>query len=446
MRPTFKLFNIPVTVGFDFLIIISLLAYTRLSAPLYFVSWLVTASVSILLHELGHAFAFKAFGATPWIRLYSFGGMTGMSAGDRLKPWQELLVSLAGPAAGLALGALCFFIYPLFPASETAAIVFGDLLFINIGWGLMNLLPLYPLDGGRVARVIFTRLFKTRGETALFVFSMTVAAVSAGVSLYYGEYWLAILCGFLFWNNLLAFRQHRTIGKDKELSGELRRIYALLQEGKYEEALKAAEETAAKATMPAVRSQARALSSWALYKLGKPEEALQVLEMIENPKFRDDFLYGILLSAVGRFQEARDPLLYAFKNRPGDDTAGLLFETLKALGDFETLYDALRTQPGAGVSDPAYTAITQWFHENKRYEEAAEISLLQFSKFRTPLAAYNAACSTNRMGDRKAALRLLGKAIAAGFADALQMAGDPDFADLAGDERFRQLLERVRAR
>ena len=66
--------------------------------------WVVAVFLSVLVHEMGHALAIRALGVQPWITLYGMGGLTS-HRGGRLPPKTQILVSLAGPAAGFALAA-----------------------------------------------------------------------------------------------------------------------------------------------------------------------------------------------------------------------------------------------------------------------------------------------------------------------------------------------------
>jgi Zn-dependent protease len=105
---------------------------------------------SILVHELGHAFAARAFrlGSID-ITLHGFGGYTRMSRPPSAK--QGLLVTAAGPAASLLLGGLALGLAVALPPTPF------DRLFtigasINLFWGVFNLIPMYPLDGGQLTR------------------------------------------------------------------------------------------------------------------------------------------------------------------------------------------------------------------------------------------------------------------------------------------------------
>jgi stage IV sporulation protein FB len=141
------------------------------------VIWITTVFVSILVHELGHAFAYRTFGQAAHVVLYHFGGLAVPELWGRrghLRPVQRLLVSAAGPLAQLFLAAMLIamlraggyavpFPFPAvgsslgldtgrdFPSLVSFAIV-DFLLFVNICWPLLNLLPVPPLDGGQIVR------------------------------------------------------------------------------------------------------------------------------------------------------------------------------------------------------------------------------------------------------------------------------------------------------
>lgn len=142
----------------------------------YLLIWVGVVLVSLLVHEFGHALAFRNFGQPARVVLYHFGGLAVPSAWNRrhLRPVQRLLVSAAGPLAQLSLAAVVVaglklggWVVP-FPIAALAeplglsggrpfespfvfAVVFF-LLEVNVFWPLVNLVPVPPLDGGQIVR------------------------------------------------------------------------------------------------------------------------------------------------------------------------------------------------------------------------------------------------------------------------------------------------------
>jgi Zn-dependent protease len=168
----FPLFGIPVRVHpFFWLMAAFLGANITGGQPELMFFWVLTVFVSILVHELGHALLIRQFGGRPWITLYAMGGLASSSA-SRIDPRAHIKILLAGPGAGFLLAAVIVallrlsghsvqfvFGWPFIiawhfsPLGSTRLNEFVDyLLLVNIWWGLFNLLPIWPLDGGQLTR------------------------------------------------------------------------------------------------------------------------------------------------------------------------------------------------------------------------------------------------------------------------------------------------------
>ncbi len=110
---------------------------------------------SILAHELAHSWmALRAGIAVPEIRLFLFGGVSRM-ASEPLTPQIELRVAIVGPLMSFFLALAAWFLMEVTEGGPwLASSIFGYLALINVALGIFNLLPGYPLDGGRVLRAI----------------------------------------------------------------------------------------------------------------------------------------------------------------------------------------------------------------------------------------------------------------------------------------------------
>lgn len=167
------------------------------------VLWVLVVFVSILVHELGHAAASRAFGARASIRLHSFGGLTFPDR--RLTRGQDILMTLAGPGAGFALAAIAYAVqwqFPLLMLTPNTATVLTSLLWVNVVWGIVNLFPVPPLDGGHVALA----LAGPRHERKARMVAVAVSAAIVVLSLSSGQTFRAIMFGLLGYQNL----QHLT--------------------------------------------------------------------------------------------------------------------------------------------------------------------------------------------------------------------------------------------
>jgi Zn-dependent protease len=197
-----RIFGFPVRIQPVFFIITGLLALSRINQPWSLASWIAVVLVSVLLHELGHALAFRYFGQSPSIELHGMGGHTRGSAG--LTPGQDIIVSLAGPALGLVLGGLIYAVSYFVPAvhsSQYVSVVIGDLIWVNVGWGVLNLLPILPLDGGRVLIAVLRQRRPAGAIKLAHQVSMVVAALAAAAALIYGMTYGALLAGMFAVDN-----------------------------------------------------------------------------------------------------------------------------------------------------------------------------------------------------------------------------------------------------
>ena len=118
-------------------------------------------AVSIVAHELGHSLTARCFGCrTTNITLTVIGGCASMERLPR-KAWQEFLVAAAGPAVSFVLGVTLYVAAMILGLDNYLGLTFFYGAVINFSLGLFNLLPGFPMDGGRIFRSI-ARLFASR--------------------------------------------------------------------------------------------------------------------------------------------------------------------------------------------------------------------------------------------------------------------------------------------
>lgn len=190
----FRLGDIPVVVRWTFFLTLAILAASRRDVALIVV-WLVAAFIAVLVHELGHALTAKAFGQQASIELFAMGGLT-FPRGPALSNAQGIALSLAGPALGFLFGALVWGVSLAVSYEHRLAHAFvGDLLWCSIGWGVFNLVPILPMDGGQAMEKVLAMAFGPEtGPRLALVVSLLAAGVGLVFALMVKMPWAALLC------------------------------------------------------------------------------------------------------------------------------------------------------------------------------------------------------------------------------------------------------------
>jgi Zn-dependent protease len=236
----FRLLGIPVRVHPMFWLVTALMGRDlgnrgSIGAAGMLLTWIAAAFFAILIHELGHAAVMRWFGFVPRVTLYAFGGMAirGHGLVRREPNWLgQILISIAGPGAGFLLGALVLLagrlaggvvvLVPFFGWLQVPLVVIPNapealqwflihLLYVCFFWGLLNLLPILPLDGGHIAQQVLVRLSPYDGLHRALVLSL-VAAIGMAV---FGlvrlqDYFLALFFGYLAFSSFQALQMHGT--------------------------------------------------------------------------------------------------------------------------------------------------------------------------------------------------------------------------------------------
>ncbi len=162
--------RIPIIIQPFFWITAALIGYIISGSLLGSLVWVFIILVSVLVHELGHAFAAAAFGKQPTIRLTAFGGATSYEL-QNLSRSKEFVIVLTGPFFGFLLFLSAFVLLQsgLFQ-NEVVINILTGFQNINLLWTVVNLIPVLPLDGGHLLRITLEGFFGIRGyKAALFI-------------------------------------------------------------------------------------------------------------------------------------------------------------------------------------------------------------------------------------------------------------------------------------
>lgn len=198
--------KIPISIYPFFWFLAAIIGWMNTFNVVATILWTIIIFFSVLIHEFGHALTAIFFGQKAQIDLVGLGGVT-QRRGPKLKLWQEFFIVLNGPIAGFIL---CLVAYQLktFLDTRQVAPIWTYLLTVtysvNLFWTFVNLLPIQPLDGGRLLSIILEALFGLKGaKIALFVSIILSAAI--GVFFFSIQ---AFLAGALFL--LLTFESYRS--------------------------------------------------------------------------------------------------------------------------------------------------------------------------------------------------------------------------------------------
>jgi hypothetical protein len=355
------------------------------------VAWTLVAGASVLWHELGHALAMRWCGSASRIELHAMGGLTHWAAGARPTPVQALAVSAAGPGAGLLLGAAFWIVAErAAPATELAAMVVHDGLWVNVGWSVFNLLPILPLDGAHIvdhgAAVVTGRREPARWVGGL---SLALGAVIALVSMQMGSPYTALLGGLGIAAGLARLR-----GRSAAIAG--------------------VAGVPLRAAPPRRRPARAALGRWmrgpglrarvAEARVGSlPADALARLAVELVERGRAEELVGICRDRLGGFERARDARALA----------RLASEAL-------------------------------W--EGGERERAVEVSRLAYEQLHAADHAHDAACRLVEMGRIEEGLHWAERAARAAGPDARALLADPALEPLRDLPEFRELVAAAASR
>lgn len=206
------------------------------------VMWAAVIGFSVLFHELGHAAVCLAWGKGADIVLHGFGGATRPRDLSRFGTWRTAALDLAGCAAGFALAAAALAVLvagrgALPPGVKALA---GALVTVNVWFSIFNLLPISPMDGGKLVSGLLSARWGVQGRRVAHGVGLLLGA---GACLWFyrgGALYGAFLCGAMAAGEGKALKRSLSMtaaDSDETLTSELPRAVELWDKGKHEEAV-----------------------------------------------------------------------------------------------------------------------------------------------------------------------------------------------------------------
>lgn len=169
--------------------------------------WFMVVSVSVLWHELGHAYFAKRYGLDPVVVLHGLGGHCAYQAGGTRR--EHIAIAAGGPGAGLLLGAMSVAGWWALPADAPPGLhlLLYQMIWVNVFWSLFNLLPILPMDGGRLHELFWTpRLSSAAATLRAHRVSVALGGLLATLAVWIGDLWIGLLLGYFVYGSVQFLR------------------------------------------------------------------------------------------------------------------------------------------------------------------------------------------------------------------------------------------------
>lgn len=396
----------------------------------------------VLFHELGHALMGRRFGLEPQIDLAFFAGLTRWTGGSSLTPGRGVLVSFAGPLVGIVLGSLGLALWMALPPSLGSQLQWTMAMFVyvNLGWSLLNLVPILPLDGGNIL-AHFLQMISPRGGVrwARYLSVALVAALAALLLVFtvadqaryeqelaetgreapveqpFNPLFFLVFLGFFGFSNVQALRAERAFRKsglaDATTPEALLALGAdAIQRKDAETASQAAFILLRVAHDPTRRDDALHLLAWARLLAGRPDQAKEALRRFSGERDPDPALEGAVALELGEARRATELLRRAL---PDPFAANRFVRAVRDSGELSVL---------EGLSPDVLTR-PQWeqLHELALdlgdYDAAFTTAAVLFERQPDGRVAFDAVVALTHTGRLDDAWAWLERARQAGFRD-----------------------------
>lgn len=221
----FSIFGIPVRIHPLFWLIASFISWEPGRIDLVVVG-IFCVFLSILVHELGHALSARFFGWPPSILLHGMGGLAFYSPTFGYTRSRAIWIAFAGPLAGFLLLGAAFaavvgcqaavvaeqeWAIRMFTGERITPVEFalGMLVRVNLFWGVLNLMPVFPLDGGKICSEILNARNSVVGQRRTAIIGMITATLIAAYFLSNQLFLGGLLFGSLAYDNYRQYEQLR---------------------------------------------------------------------------------------------------------------------------------------------------------------------------------------------------------------------------------------------
>lgn len=206
---SFRLFGFDVAVQPTFALVVAYYALSGVSAQnlVPAIAWVLALTIGVIVHELGHAWVARSYGLRVGaIVLYGLGGYVTHSA---TTAGRQFVISVAGPFAGFALGLVAMVAALALNAVGLRVDVWLEpFVTVSFFYGLLNLLPAFPLDGGKALHSALTVLASDRvGRVVTGGLGLAIGAAAVWYGVQIQAWFLVVLAVFLMWTNFQSIQR-----------------------------------------------------------------------------------------------------------------------------------------------------------------------------------------------------------------------------------------------
>jgi Zn-dependent protease len=438
-----KILGIPIKLEPSFFIVAFILGAGRARDVSLVIEWLVVVLISVLLHELGHALVARAFQLNPSIALYGMGGLTSWQQEVEVSPFKRLLITLAGPFAGFAFGLIIFIVGPINPQSPLFVSAYYDLLWVNVGWGIFNLLPMLPLDGGNVMVSVESWIARRESRIVSHAISLIISIGILCLALYYGLLWIGILGAWFAYSNGSVLIGGTKSLLDRKHEEDLRLANEALEKNEFDRALELGRRVQSAARTTPMQSSAASIVIFALIFLSRFREADEEITKFYGLFGEAPYLSGIFHFRQDQFADAIPHLRKAFAQTPDKNIGLMLAKSLSSEKKFAEVLELINNPVLKEVNfELAVNLQNEAFNAND-FQVAGEAGARAYEIRRDGSTAYNNACAYARAGEITKGLYWLELAVDAGFNDREMLTNDPDIEPLRSASGFASILAKV---
>lgn len=241
--------RVPITINPTYILLVLILARPTSFDGDEWIRVLIVAcalTISLIWHEVGHVLLLRKFGIRPEISLSITGSVTQWEGDETLNHFQRVAIGLSGPFFGLILGVFVWFLIQTLPLSMSAELsrFLTTLYWINGVWTLLNLMPIFPLDGAYCLRAILDASLR-RYSNSIFQISSGIMALFVIIYSAYAGWFLLTIIGV--WSGILSLQQWRdevAENQDKPLKQDFDWLERSFRKEASTEAAKAPKATA----------------------------------------------------------------------------------------------------------------------------------------------------------------------------------------------------------